>query len=75
MGGGKTTGDEDYDWFLASWAKRLNWKEVDEVYESSRDVVYGAVEMAVAYGREQLDLSGIESLGIDEIAWGRGHRY
>jgi hypothetical protein len=36
-------------------------------------VVFGAVEMAVAYGR-RLDRSGIQSLGIDGIAWGRGHR-
>ena len=26
------------------------------------------------YGPEHLVLSGIQSLGIDEIAWGRGHR-
>jgi hypothetical protein len=64
-----------YAWFLASWAKRLSWKEVAEVFQSSWDVVFGAVEMAVAYGREHPDLSGIQSLGIDEIAWGRGHRY
>jgi hypothetical protein len=30
--------------------------------------------MAVAYGRERLDRSGIQSLNIDGIAWGRGHR-
>jgi hypothetical protein len=37
-------------------------------------VVFGAVGMALAYGRERLDRSGIQSLGIDGIAWGRGHR-
>ena len=31
--------------------------------------VFGAVEMAVAWGRAHLDLSDIQSLGIDEIAW------
>ena len=72
---GKHPVTRTYAWFLASWAKRLSWKEVAEVFQSSWDVVFGAVEMAVAYGREHLDLSGIQSLGIDEIAWGRGHRY
>jgi transposase len=72
---GKHPVTQAYAWFLASWAKRLSWKEVAEVFQSSWDVVFGAVEMAVAYGREHLDLSEIQSLGIDEIAWGRGHRY
>ena len=47
-----------YAWFLASWAKRLSWKEVAEVFQSSWDVVFGAVEMAVAYGREHLVCRG-----------------
>ena len=31
--------------------------------------------MAVEWGRAHHDLGGIEALGIDEIAWQRGHRY
>ena len=58
--------------FLASWAKRVLEEEVAE--DSSGHVVFGAVGMALAYGRERLDWSGIQSLGIDRIAWGRGHR-
>jgi transposase len=64
-----------YAWFLAAWAKRLSWKEVAEAFHMSWDAVFGAVEMAVAWGRAHVDLSRIQSLGIDEIAWGRGHRY
>ncbi len=64
-----------YAWFLAAWAKRLSWNEVAEAFHMSWDAVFGAVEMAVAWGRAHIDLSGIQSLGIDEIAWGRGHRY
>ena len=64
-----------YAWFLAGWAKRLSWKEVAEVFHMSWDAVFGAVAMAVAWGRAHLDLSGIHALGIDEIAWQRGHRY
>ena len=72
---GKHPVTRTYAWFLANWAKRLSWKEVAEVFQSSWDVVFGAVEMAVAYGREHLHFSEIQSLGIDEIAGGRGHRY
>jgi hypothetical protein len=60
---GKHPVTRTYAWFLANWAKRLSWKEVAQVFQSSWDVVFGAVEMAVAYGREHLDLSGIQSLG------------
>ena len=72
---GKHPVTQAYAWFLASSAKRLSWKDVAEVFQSSWDVVFGAVGMAVAYGREQLDLARIQSLRIDEIVWGRGHRY
>ena len=62
-----------YAWFLASWAKRLPWKEVAEVFQSSWDVVFGAVEMAVAWSGAPGSV-GDRVFGIDEIAWGRGHR-
>lgn len=64
-----------YAWFLARWARRLSWKEVATVFHSSWDSVFRAVEMAVEWGRAHQDLDGIESIGIDEIAWSRGHRY
>ena len=31
--------------------------------------------MAVSWGREHQNLEGIEAIGVDEIAWQRGHRY
>ena len=46
-----------------------------EVFPTSWDTVFGAVCMAVEWGRAHHDLGGIEALGIDEIAWQRGHRY
>jgi len=72
---GKHPLTEAYAWFLASWAKRLSWREVAEVFHMSWETVFGAVEMAVLWGRAHVDLSGIHSLGVDELAWGRGHRY
>ena len=72
---GKHRLTRSYAWFLARWAKRLSWKEVAEVFHTSWDTVFGAVCMAVEWGRAHQDLGGIEALGIDEIAWQRGHRY
>lgn len=64
-----------YAWFLASWAKRLSWKEVAEAFRTSWDHVFCSVEMAVTWGRAHQDLSGIKAIGIDEIQWQRGHKY
>lgn len=72
---GKSALTQAYAWFLARWAKRLSWKEVAQVFRTSWDSVYRSVEMAVAWGREHMDLSGIESIGVDEIAWARGQTY
>lgn len=64
-----------YAWFLARWARRLSWKEVAEVFNTSWQKVFRSVEMAVEWGRAHQDLDGIEAIGIDEIQWQRGHRY
>jgi len=72
---GKHRLTEAYAWFLAGWAKRLSWKEVAEAFRTSWDHVFRSVEMAVAWGREHQDLSGVKAIGVDEIAWQRGHRY
>jgi transposase len=70
---GKSPLTTTYAWFLAAWAKRLCWKEVAAAFQTSWDTVFGAVEMAVNWGRARLDLSGIQSVGVDEIAWHCGH--
>lgn len=64
-----------YQLFLARWARRLSWKEVAEVFLTSWDKVYNAVESVVDYGLKHRDLSGIESIGVDEIQYGKGHHY
>src|SRR5262249_20855446 len=72
---GKNQLTTTYRWFLATWAKRLSWREVATIFQTSWDSVCRAVDHAVAWGLAHRDLSGLTSLGIDEIAWGRGHRY
>ena len=64
-----------YAWFLASWAKRLSWKEVAESFRTSWDSVYRAVRLAVQWGLTHRDLDGIEAIGVDEVLWHRGHKY
>lgn len=64
-----------YAWFLATWAKRLSWTEVAEAFRTTWEHVFRSVEMAVTWGRERCDLTGITALGIDEVQWQRGHRY
>lgn len=64
-----------YAWFLARWARRMSWKEVAQVFRTSWESVFRAVEMAVEWGRAHQDLSAIRAIGIDEIAWKKGHKY
>src|SRR5690606_39420510 len=41
---GKERITKAYAWFLASWAKRLSWKEVATVFHTSWDTVFRSVE-------------------------------
>ena len=72
---GKHQLTETYSWFLSQWAKRICWTEVAEAFQTTWDHVFHSVERAVAWGRKHQDLSGISAIGVDEIAWKRGHRY
>ena len=72
---GKNQLTTTYRWFLATWARRLSWSEVASIFRTSWDSVTRAVEHAVAWGLAHRDLSGLTALGVDEVAWSRGHRY
>jgi transposase len=64
-----------YRWFLATWASRLSWSEVAAIFRTSWDSVCRSVEHAVEWGLKHRDLGGVRALGIDEIAWKKGHTY
>lgn len=64
-----------YAWFLARWAKRLSWKEVAVVFQTAWDNVFRSVRMAVDWGLAHRDLDNVTAIGIDEIAWKKGHKY
>jgi transposase len=60
--------------FLARWARRLSWRETAQVFQTSWESVYRSVEWFVREGLAKRKLEGIESVGVDEIHWGRGLR-
>ena len=64
-----------YAWFLAKWAKRMSWIDVARSFHTSWDTVFRSVEMAVVWGRAHMDMTGITAIGVDEIAWRKGHKY
>ncbi len=72
---GKNQLTTTYRWYLASWAKRLSWSEVGSIFRTSWDSVCRSVEHAVEWGLAHRDLSKLTALGVDEIAWAKGHTY
>jgi transposase len=61
--------------FLASWAKRLSWKETAVAFRTTWEKVFHSVEWAVHWGLAHRDLSNVQSIGVDEVLWQRGHKY
>jgi transposase len=72
---GKSSLTKEYKWFLAGWARRMSWKEVAFSFSVSWDHVYNSVKHAVSWGLSHRDLEEIESIGVDEVQWHRGHKY
>jgi len=68
---GKSPLTISYAWFLSEWAKLLSMQEVASQFRASWHHVFSAVAMAVAWGRERMDLSGITAIGVDEIHWSK----
>lgn len=74
---GKEQQTKSYQLFLATWAKRLSWKETASIFGTSWDSVFRAVRWVVLWGLLQRELcsASIEAIGIDEIQYRRGHKY
>lgn len=69
---GKTPLTKGYAWFLSEWAKLISMQEVARQFKSTWHHVFTAVTMAVSWGRERIDLTGITAIGVDEIHWAKG---
>jgi transposase len=72
---GKRSVTNTYGWFLARWARRMSWSEVATSFHTSWHIVFSAVEMAVEWGRKNMNMAGITAIGVDEMKWGHGHHY
>ncbi len=70
-GCGKSPLTKGYAWFLSEWAKLLSMQEVARQFKSTWHHVFSAVSMAVSWGRERMDLTGITAIGVDEIHWAK----
>jgi transposase len=64
-----------YMLFLAHWAKKLSWQETAESFRTSWDKVCQSVEYVVGWGLEHRQLGPIGAIGVDEIAYAKGHKY
>lgn len=53
----------------------MSWSEVAAAFHTSWHKVFCSLDMAVAWGRKHVDLSDVTAIGVDEMAWGRGHNY
>lgn len=72
---GKHSATRALQLFLARWAKRLSWREVSAAFGVSWEQVFRSVRAVVRYGLEHRDLSGVEAIGVDEVAYRKGHKY
>jgi transposase len=72
---GKSQLTTEYKWFLAGWARRMSWKDVAVSFHVSWDHVYNSVKNAVSWGLLHRSLDDIQSIGVDEVQWHKGHKY
>jgi len=74
-GDGKRHLTRAYAVFLARWARRLSWKEVASIFNTSWEAVYRSVTWVVEYGLQHRSLEGITAIGVDEVQFRKGHDY
>ena len=72
---GKHTLTRAYMIFLAQWARKLSWKETALSFRTSWEKVFNAVEWVVEWGLNHRELGTVSAFGVDEIQYGRGHKY
>ena len=60
---------------LAQWARKLSWKETALSFHTSWEKVHQAVAYVVEWGLLHRQLGPIRAIGVDEIAYGKGHKY
>jgi transposase len=74
-GTGKHQLTKAYMLYLAQWARKLSWKETAQSFHTSWEKVHQAVAYVVEWGLLHRQLGPIRAIGVDEIAYGKGHQY
>jgi transposase len=74
-GTGKHQLTKAYMIYLAQWARKLSWKETAQSFHTSWEKVHQAVAYVVEWGLLHRQLGPIQAIGVDEIAYGKGHQY
>lgn len=74
-GYGKEQMTISYQVYLARWARRLSWKETADIFKTSWDSIFRAVQYVVDYGLTNRSLDGVTEIGVDEISVFKGHKY
>lgn len=74
-GTGKHQLTKAYMLYLAQWARKLSWKETAQSFHTSWEKVHQAVAYVVQWGLLHRQLGPIRAIGVDEIAYGKGHKY
>lgn len=72
---GKQTCTHAMRLFLAGWARYLSWSDVARRFGTSWDIVYRAVSAVVSFGLRNRSTEGVGALGVDEVAYRKGHHY
>jgi len=72
---GNYTLTKAYMKFLSDWARKLSWLETARSFKTSWRKVFDSVRFVVEFGLKNRDINDVESIGVDEIAIQKGHKY
>lgn len=72
---GKERTTKSFRVFLADWARSLSWQETARRFGTSWDTVFRSIDWVVRWGLVHREFGEIEAIGVDEIAYRRGHKY
>jgi len=72
---GKERTTKSFRIFLSSWARSLSWQETARRFGTSWDTVFRSIDWVVRWGLIHREFGEIEAIGVDEIAYRRGHKY
>jgi len=61
--------------YLAHWAKTLPIREVADVFHTTWNRVYEAIDAAVRHGLKEREIKDVTAIGIDEVQFQKGSNF